>query len=90
MRLWLKILMVAGMTLAILVPLAMIRGVIGERQAWRADAVRDVAANFGGRQVFAGPVLVVPYTEIVEEEVAGSRRGGASSLPATSSSTSSV
>lgn len=72
MRLWLKILMVAGMTLAILVPLAMIRGVIGERQAWRADAVRDVAANFGGRQVFAGPVLVVPYTEIVEEEVAGS------------------
>lgn len=69
MRLWLKILMVAGMTLAILVPLMMIRGVIAERQAWRAGAVRDVAANFGGRQVFAGPVLVVPWVETVEEEV---------------------
>ena len=71
MRLWLKILMVAGMTLAILVPLVMIRGVIAERQAWRAGAVRDVAANFGGRQVFAGPVLVVPWVETVEEEVVG-------------------
>lgn len=69
MRLWLKILMVAGMTLAILLPLAMIRGVINERQSWRMEAVRDVAANFGGRQVFAGPVLVVPWVETVEEEV---------------------
>lgn len=69
MRLWLKILMVAGMTLAILVPLALIRGTIHERQAYRHQAVRDVAANFGGPQVFGGPVLVVPYTETVEEDV---------------------
>lgn len=69
MRLWLKILMVVGMTLVILVPLALIRGTIQERQAYRHDAVRDVAANFGGRQVFGGPVLVVPYTETVEEDV---------------------
>ncbi len=69
MRLWLKILMVAGMTLVILVPLALIRGTIQERQAYRHEAVRDVAANFGGRQVFGGPVLVVPYTETVEEDV---------------------
>lgn len=71
MRLWLKILMVLGMTLAILVPLLMIRGTIQERQAYRGEAVRDIAANFGGRQVFGGPVLVVPYTELVEEEVSG-------------------
>ena len=69
MRLGLKILMVLGLTLAILVPLAMIRGTIHERQAYRDDAVRDVAANFGGRQVFGGPVLVVPYTQTVEEDV---------------------
>ncbi len=70
MRLWLKIMMVLGMTLAILLPLMMIRGVIQERQVWREGAVRDVAANFGGRQVFAGPVLVVPWVETVEEQVA--------------------
>ena len=69
MRLALKILMVVAMTLAILVPLMMIRGTIHERQAYRNDAVRDIAANYGGRQVFGGPVLVVPYTETVEEEV---------------------
>ncbi|MGJ4729561.1 cell envelope integrity protein CreD [Luteimonas sp. SDU101] len=69
MRLWLKILMVAGMTLAILVPLVLIRGTIQERQAYRQEAVRDIAANFGGQQVFGGPVLVVPYTETVEEDV---------------------
>ncbi|HRN62308.1 MAG TPA: cell envelope integrity protein CreD [Luteimonas sp.] len=69
MRLWLKILMVLGMTLAILVPLLMIRGTIQERQTYRHQAVADVAANFGGRQVFGGPVLVVPYAETVEEEV---------------------
>ena len=70
MRLWLKILMVAAMTIAILVPLAMVGGVIGERQSRRAEAVADIAASYGGRQVVSGPVLVVPYTEDVREESA--------------------
>ena len=70
MRLWLKILMVAAMTIAILVPLSMVRGVIQERQARRAEAVADVAASYGGRQVLAGPVLVVPYSEEVREQAA--------------------
>ncbi|MGY0611310.1 MULTISPECIES: cell envelope integrity protein CreD [unclassified Luteimonas] len=70
MRLWLKILMVAAMTLAILVPLAMVGGVVEERQSRRAEAVASIAASFGGRQVVSGPVLVVPYTENVREQVA--------------------
>lgn len=69
MKLALKILMVALLTLAILVPLALVRGTIQERQGYRNDVVRDVAASFGGRQVLGGPVLVVPYTELVDEEV---------------------
>lgn len=70
MRLWVKILVVIGMTLAILIPLLMIRGVISERQAYRADAVREVARSYAGAQAFSGPVLVVPYTEnvLVEEK----------------------
>lgn len=66
MRLGFKILMVLGLTLAILVPLAMIRGVIHEREAYRAQAVASVARSVAGRQSFAGPVLVVPYRETVE------------------------
>lgn len=71
MRLGLKTVMVVVLTLAILVPLLMIRGTIQERAAYRDQAVADVAANFGGAQVFAGPVLVVPYVETLQEEVAG-------------------
>lgn len=68
MRLLFKVLLVLGMTLAILVPLSMIRGVIHDRQAYRAEAVADVARSYGGAQSFAGPVLVVPYTESFEVE----------------------
>lgn len=69
MRLGLKMAMVVALTLAILVPLLMIRGTIQERQQYRDQAVADVAANFGGPQVFGGPVLVVPYVETVQEDV---------------------
>lgn len=68
MRLWLKVLMVAGMTLAILVPLMMVRGVIHERQAYRMQAVAEVARSYAGAQAFSGPVLVVPYSQTVRVE----------------------
>lgn len=70
MQLWLKVLLVLGMTLAILVPLTMIRGTIHERQNYRAQAVADIARSYAGAQAFSGPVLVVPYTETVEVEEA--------------------
>ncbi len=66
MRLGLKILLVLGMTLAILVPLSMIRGTIHERQAYRQMAVATIAGSYAGEQVITGPVLVVPYEETVE------------------------
>ena len=68
MRLLTKMLLVLGMTIAILVPLTMIRGTIQERQAYRQQAVADIARSYAGAQAFAGPVLVVPYSERVEVE----------------------
>jgi len=68
MRLGLKILMVLGLTLAILVPLTMIRGTITERQMYRMQAVQTVARSYAGAQGLAGPVLVVPYVETIEVE----------------------
>lgn len=67
MRLWLKIAMVLAMTLAILVPLLLIRGVIADRQHYRMQAFGEVAQRMGGAQRVAGPVLVVPYSEWLEE-----------------------
>jgi len=68
MRFGLKAVMVVGMTLAILIPLMMIRGTISERQSYRQQAVESIAASYAGEQRVAGPVLVVPYTETVEAE----------------------
>ncbi len=67
MRLAIKMAMVVVLTLVILIPLQMVRGVIHDRQQYREAAVRDIAAGYGGRQALAGPVLVVPYEERVVE-----------------------
>jgi len=73
MRFGLRVLMVVVLSLAILVPLAMVRGVIDERQEHRNQAVARIARSHAGAQAFAGPVLVVPYNEEVafEEKDAG-------------------
>jgi inner membrane protein len=68
MRLLLKLFFVFAMTIAIMIPLMLIRGTIGERQSYRAQAVENIARSSAGAQAFSGPVLVVPYTEIVEVE----------------------
>ena len=68
MRLGLKIAMVVVLVLAILIPLAMIRGTISERQQYRQQAVDEVTRSYAGEQGLAGPVLVVPYREQVEVE----------------------
>lgn len=75
MRFWIKLGFVFAMTLAILVPLALIDGVIDDRQKNRAEAVERISTTFAGAQVFGGPVLVVPFTDSVEVEVADGRGG---------------
>lgn len=57
---------IAGIVLliaALHVPLAMTEGVLRERQAYRGEAVENIAATWGGRQLVTGPVLVVPWTQ---------------------------
>ncbi len=68
MRLLLKMLMVIGLTIAILVPLLMIRGTIQERQMYRREAVQTVARSSAGAQALSGPVLMIPYSEMIEVE----------------------
>src|SRR3970040_2352937 len=41
----------------------------GARGLPRADVVQAVGRSYAGAQAFAGPVLVVPYTETVEVQV---------------------
>ncbi|MSQ51400.1 MAG: cell envelope integrity protein CreD [Betaproteobacteria bacterium] len=51
------------------VPLQMINGLVAERATRQREVVQDIAASSSGRQVFAGPILSVPYVEEYEETV---------------------
>ena len=43
------------------VPLAMVGGVISDRQAYQSEAIRNVTDSWGGPQAFVGPMIVLPY-----------------------------
>ncbi len=47
--------------LILLIPLAMIRGVLHERKVRRDGAVSEITSSWGGQQTITGPVLVIPY-----------------------------
>ncbi len=68
--LWQKIAALAGLTLALLVPLMLIQAKIEERQSTRAGVVRELANTSVGEQTVSGPLLVLPCTEhyVVEEK----------------------
>ena len=62
-RLLLRFLTVGGLVLLLLVPLTMIRGAIGERQMFRAEAVTRVTQSAAGAQRLVGPLRVVSWTD---------------------------
>ena len=62
----LKLAWVLFLVLVLLIPLAMIRGVLHERKTRRDGAVSEITSSWGGPQTIAGPVLVVPYQYAVK------------------------
>ena len=74
----LKPALIAGLALALYVPVTMIQGLVFERQARAQQAVANIAQGWGGRQTLAGPYLVVPYertrVNIVQETIDGKPR----------------
>lgn len=67
-RLFVKLLIIFGLTVLIGIALAMVHGTIEERARFRAEAVRSIGAESQGEQTVAGPVLVIRYTDAFEEE----------------------
>src|SRR5581483_7590428 len=57
-----KGLVVVGVALVLLVPLAWLHGLVSERTALREQAISSVARGWGGRQLLAGPVLAIPVS----------------------------
>src|SRR5437868_13525443 len=57
----LKLLGVGMLVLALLIPLAMITGVLRERLERRNEAVVDITSSWGREQNVIGPILGIPY-----------------------------
>jgi inner membrane protein len=48
--------------LLLLIPVALLQGLVSERAARRQEAIQQVARGWGGEQAFAGPLIVMPVT----------------------------
>jgi inner membrane protein len=57
----LKLLGVGALILVLLIPLAMITGVLRERLGRRNEAVADITSSWGREQNVIGPMLGIPY-----------------------------
>lgn len=55
-----KVLGIGFLALLMLIPLAQVQGLIGERNALRSTAISSIARSWGGQQEFGGPVIAVP------------------------------
>ena len=62
---------IGALVLVLQIPVAMIRDIIGERQATREQARQEVIAAWGGPQSIIGPTLVVPYLRRSRENESG-------------------
>jgi inner membrane protein len=62
----LKLLLVCLLVLVMGIPLLIVGGLVGERQARAASVTAEIGGNAGGPQVVGGPMLLVPYSRTVE------------------------
>ncbi len=58
-----RLVVIAVIVLALLIPAGMIRDLIREREGTRDGAVAEISGKWGRSQTVAGPVLTVPYRE---------------------------
>jgi inner membrane protein len=56
-----KLLAVGGLVMLLLIPLAMVRSLINERQMRQNQTAGEIAGIWGAAQTLGGPVLTIPY-----------------------------
>lgn len=61
-----KFALIGFLILLLLIPLALVSGLVSEREGRAASVRNDIARVWGGVQQISGPALVVPYTINVE------------------------
>ena len=72
----LKLLFVGALSLAMLIPLAMVRSVVSERQSLQLDAERTIAGRWGGSQSVSGLVVLTEQQIVVPHKLPTDYRRG--------------
>jgi inner membrane protein len=62
-----RALVLLGLTLLLNLPLSLVGHVIDDRQRYENEAVINVTESWGRDQTFSGPMLVLPYTVVVDK-----------------------
>jgi inner membrane protein len=63
-----KAIIIGILTLLLLIPTAMIRQLIVEREGRQEEAAAEISSKWSGKQTLTGPVLSVPYTESYKDD----------------------
>ncbi|MBO6524004.1 MAG: cell envelope integrity protein CreD [Balneolaceae bacterium] len=61
--LFIKLSFISAITLILLIPSAMIKGLITERKQTKSEAVAEIGEKWGKEQIITGPVLTIPYKD---------------------------
>ncbi len=61
-----KGMLIGGLVLALLIPSFFVQELIKEREQRQKEAFAEVSGKWAGQQTLTGPVLVLPYREIVQ------------------------
>ncbi|CQH45297.1 cell envelope integrity protein CreD [Yersinia frederiksenii] len=70
-----KIATLLGLILLMMIPKEMLLNVIDERSGYRQSVIDKVSDSTSRAQKILGPLIVVPYSEWVETEVDGKKKG---------------
>jgi inner membrane protein len=57
-----RIILLGFLILLLQIPIAMIGGIVGEREARRYSAANEITSKWGKQQTIIGPMIIVPYT----------------------------
>lgn len=74
-----KLAVLGFVVLMLLIPVAMVTSLIRERSLRKMEAAGEVAGTWGGAQAITGPLLAIPYREIIhptEKDIKAAAKAG--------------
>ena len=70
-RMFIKVTLIGVLTVLLMIPMMMIENLIGERERTAESATDEVHQKWSGAQTVLGPVLTIPFKEVVRMDSDG-------------------